>query len=134
MWFNEQLDSKELLQTHSSLGSCQTEASVGQGASSGNSAVGLSFGVLNSMEESSSQVNPVNYSNRVSGTGIKIRNRQHQVQPISSNVDRQGTAPRRLRLLKDSAESVENGKVRHASHSEEEDEVQSAVTEVSVIK
>jgi hypothetical protein len=46
----------------------------------------------------------------------------------------QGSAPRRIRLLVErSVESVGNFKVNDATHVDDEDEVQSAVTEVSFI-
>ncbi|KAF2290258.1 hypothetical protein GH714_005674 [Hevea brasiliensis] len=106
-------------------------------ASSAISAVGSSFGIFNSMDESSKQMNSVNHGSAVSGTGIKIRTRQPQVRPYADNFAIQGTAPRRLRLqMKLSAVSYGHGVERDASHKEDEDEdeVQSAVSEASDAK
>ncbi|KAJ0048558.1 hypothetical protein Pint_14929 [Pistacia integerrima] len=78
--------------------------------------------------------NPVNYSGEFAGgTGIKIRTRQPQQSPDSYNFVSQGTAPRRLRLQMkvSTTPPVGNGEVKDVCHSKEEDEVQSAFTEVN---
>ncbi|KAJ6293372.1 hypothetical protein OIU78_025363 [Salix suchowensis] len=122
---------------------------VGQDASPANSSIS-SFDVLDSMEEPTSQMTSVDHSNGVSGTGIKIRTRQPQVRRNSGNVVSQGSASRRIRLqVTPSADSVGNRKVNDATHvededeatgdaekqastvDEDEDEVQSAVTEAT---
>ncbi|KAJ9148181.1 hypothetical protein P3X46_030261 [Hevea brasiliensis] len=100
-----------------------------QDASSAISAVGSSLDVFNSMDESSRQMNPMNQGSAVSGTGIKIRTRRPQVHPYADNFVTQGSAPRRLRLQREfSTVSPGSRAERDASHQEEEDEVQSAVT------
>ncbi|XP_031274708.1 protein NTM1-like 9 isoform X2 [Pistacia vera] len=78
--------------------------------------------------------NPVNYSGEFAGgTGIKIRTRQPQQSPDSYNFVSQGTAPRRLRLQMKvfTTPPVGNSEEKDVSHSKEEDEVQSAFTEVN---
>lgn len=100
--------------------------SIGQDASSAISAVGSDFGVFNSMEELSREMNPVNHGSFVGGTGIKIRTRQSQVRPYADNFATQGTAPRRLRLQTVSHGNQAKG---DASHKEDEDEFQSVVTQ-----
>ncbi|KDP25178.1 hypothetical protein JCGZ_20334 [Jatropha curcas] len=87
------------------------------------------FGALNSMEESSSLMNPVYPGSAVTGTGIKIRTRQPQMRPYADSFAAQGTAPRRLRLkMEYSTGSCGNMVERDASH-EEDEEVESAITE-----
>lgn len=121
--------------------------SVGQDTQFAISAVGSSFGVFNSMDESSRLMNPMNHDSAVGGTGIKIRARQPQVRPCTDGFAIQGTAPRRLRLQKEfSAVPHGNRLEKDKNHNEdedeeedededeEEDEVQSAVAEVSVLK
>ena len=151
MWPGDQFDSYELLQLQTALGTCQAPTSfsdgeigrgnighfgnnfVGQDAPPANSAIS-SFDVYNSMEEPTSQMTSVDYGSGVSGSGIKIRTRQPQVRRHSDNLVAQGSAPRRIRLLVErSVESVGNFKVNDATHVDDEDEVQSAVTEVSFI-
>ncbi|KAL5764379.1 hypothetical protein ACOSQ2_016973 [Xanthoceras sorbifolium] len=148
---NEYDDSTEILQTPAYLGTCRTEASVydrefrkenigvygdnsfAQGALSADSAVGSFHGNLNNFELSSTPKNPVNSTgDSAGGTGIKIRTRQPQNQPNSNNFVIQGTAPRRIRLqMKLSPTPVGNVEEKDVNHREEEDEVQSALTEVS---
>ena len=73
------------------------------------------------------------------GTEIRIMSRGPQQQPNSDNIINRGTAPRRIHMqmrlstgpVKVSAGCVDDGKMRSASLGEEE-EVQSALTEVSV--
>ena len=150
MWPGDQFDSYELLQMQAALGTFQAPTSfsdgeIGRGnighfgnnfvgqAPSANSAIS-SFDVYNSMEEPTSQMTSVDYGSGVSGTGIKIRTRQRQVRPHSDSLAAQGSAPRRIRLqVEPSVESVGNFKVNGATHVDDEDEVQSAVTEVSFI-
>lgn len=79
--------------------------------------------------------NPVNCGSEfVSSTGIKIRTRQPQQPPASYNFVSQGTAPRRVRMKMKLANAlpVSNGKEKGVSHIREEDEVQSAFTEVRI--
>ncbi|XP_061984049.1 NAC domain-containing protein 14-like isoform X2 [Populus nigra] len=149
VWPGDQFDSYELLQMQTALGTCQSPTSfsdgeigrgnighfgnnfVGQDAPSANSAIS-SFDVYNSMEEPTSQMTSVDYGSGVSGTGIKIRTRQPQVRRHSDNLVAQGSAPRRIRLLVErSVESVGNFKVNDATHVDDEDEVQSAVTKAT---
>ncbi|KAH8494707.1 hypothetical protein H0E87_021197 [Populus deltoides] len=149
VWPGDQFDSYELLQMQTALGTCQAPTSfsdgeigrgnighfgnnfVGQDAPSANSAIS-SFDVYNSMEEPTSQMTSVDYGSGVSGTGIKIRTRQPQVPRLSDNLVAQGSAPRRIRLLVErSVESVGNFNVNDATHVDDEDEVQSAVTEAT---
>ncbi|CAK7357512.1 unnamed protein product [Dovyalis caffra] len=148
-WPSDQFGRNELLQMQPAVGTWRAPASVsygelgrgnighfgnnflGQDAPSANSAIS-SFGVLNSIEEATSQITSVDYGNGVSGTGIKIRTRQPQVQPHSDNFVAQGSAPRRIRLqMKLSVDSVGDCKAKDAAHLEDEDEVQSAVTEAT---
>uniref|UniRef100_A0A3N7HG32 NAC domain-containing protein n=1 Tax=Populus trichocarpa TaxID=3694 RepID=A0A3N7HG32_POPTR len=149
VWPGDQFDSYELLQLQTALGTCQAPTSfsdgeigggnighfgnnfVGQDAPPANSAIS-SFDVYNSMEEPTSQMTSVDYGSGVSGSGIKIRTRQPQVRRHSDNLVAQGSAPRRIRLLVErSVESVGNFKVNDATHVDDEDEVQSAVTEAT---
>lgn len=72
------------------------------------------------------------------GTGIRVRTRGPQQRPNSDNFENQGTASRRLRLqmelsaepVKVSAGCVDDSQMRSASLGEEEEEVQSALTQV----
>ncbi|XP_011004354.1 PREDICTED: uncharacterized protein LOC105110869 isoform X4 [Populus euphratica] len=149
VWPGDQFDSYELLQMQTAFGTCQAPTSfsdgeigrgnighfgnnfVGQDAPFANSAIS-SFDVYNTMEEPTSQMTSVDYDSGVSGTGIKIRTRQPQVRRHSDNLVDQGSAPRRIRLLVErSVESVGNCKVNDATHVDDEDEVQSAVTEAT---
>ncbi|CAL1386639.1 unnamed protein product [Linum trigynum] len=75
--------------------------------------------------------NSVSFSNDIGGsTGVEIRTRQAQAQSYSDNFLPQGTAPRRLRLqAKFSTGHSGTGQVRDTSCLEDEDEVQSSLTE-----
>lgn len=71
------------------------------------------------------------------GTGIKIRTRQPQPQSSSNSPIPQGSAPRRIRLQMDTApRSFANDNVKDVKQSkeEDEDELQSTVTEVRIIR
>lgn len=107
---------------------------VGQGSFSGDS-FGSAHGVFYNLEESTSREYPVDYcGNHGGGTGIKIRTRQPQRQPVLDNCESQGTAPRRIRLLMNSSPgSILNDNVRDSTQREEE-EVRSTDTEVRVIR
>ncbi|XP_050228079.1 protein NTM1-like 9 [Mercurialis annua] len=111
---------------------------VGQDAPSAISTTEPSFNAFNGREESSRELNPLSHGSTVGGTGIKIRTRQHQARPHADSFATQGTAPRRLRLqMKPTTGSAGNGDesdASHRSHVEEEDEVQSAITEVTDAK
>lgn len=105
-----------------------------QYASSSYSAMNLTTSALN-LEELTDKTKCVNNgSTPVGGTGIKIRTRQPQQQPISNNFGSQGTAPRRIRLQMSSPGPVCSSEVTSASSRKEEDEVQSTVTEVRFIR
>lgn len=110
---------------------------VGQDSFTGDSSLGSVYGMSNNnLEESTSRKSHIDYSgNQGSGTGIKIRTRQRQhQQPVLDNFETQGTAPRRIRLLMNhSPRSILNDNVRK-NQSKEEDEVQSAATEVRFIR
>jgi hypothetical protein len=144
-WFNGHVDKRELLQMDMFNGSSQAhvplvdqeldrriEGNVWddpvQYASSPypdmSSSRALNF------EELSDKTNQVNNGSiPVGGTGIKIRARRSQQQPIANNFGSQGTAPRRIRLG-----LVCSSEVTSASSGKEEDEVQSTVTEVRFIR
>uniref|UniRef100_A0A6N2MS43 NAC domain-containing protein n=1 Tax=Salix viminalis TaxID=40686 RepID=A0A6N2MS43_SALVM len=68
----------------------------------------------------------VDHSNGVSGTGIKIRTRQPQFRRHSDNFVSQGSASRRLRL-----QATGDAEKQASTVDEDEDEVQSAVTEAT---
>ncbi|KAA8526057.1 hypothetical protein F0562_007843 [Nyssa sinensis] len=112
-WSSAHVDVMDSLQMQMPLGSGQAQASiydpefgmgdrsalcedsVGQDASSIESIMGS----INNLEESTSQMNPVNHdSELVGGTGIKIRTRKPQNRRNIGNFVTQGTAPRRIRL------------------------------------
>uniref|UniRef100_A0A5B6YH27 NAC domain-containing protein n=1 Tax=Davidia involucrata TaxID=16924 RepID=A0A5B6YH27_DAVIN len=97
--------------------------SVGQDASSVESIMGSCYGSVNNLEDSASQMNPVNNSRElVGGTGIKIRTRKLQNQPCNENFTTQGTAPRRIRLqMKLSPVSVSCGQSDASSYSKEQE-------------
>ncbi|CAL1373737.1 unnamed protein product [Linum trigynum] len=84
-----------------------------------------SFGMFHPVE------NSVSFSNGVGGsTGIKIRTRQPQVRSSSDNFSGQGIAPRRLRLqAKLSTGQSETAQTKDTCSVEDEDEVQSTLTE-----
>lgn len=104
-----------------------------QYASSSYSAMDLTSAL--NLEELTDKTKCVNNgSTPVGGTGIKIRTRQPQQQPISNNFGSQGTAPRRIRLQMSSPGPVCSSEVTSASSRKEEDEVQSTVTEVRFIR
>uniref|UniRef100_A0A2P2KC48 Uncharacterized protein LOC105645554 isoform X1 n=1 Tax=Rhizophora mucronata TaxID=61149 RepID=A0A2P2KC48_RHIMU len=134
----QQFDSKEQLQMQTSLRSSRVQASLFdaepeskttvQGASSGNTGIGSSFGVDSCMEELADQMNIVNWDSDFGGTGIKIRTRQPHIRPNSDNVVSQGTAPRRIRLQMNCLSRLSEN-----FPSENEEEVNSAVTEVNDI-
>lgn len=150
-WFNGHVDKRELLQMDMFNGSSQAhvplvdpeldrriEGNVWdnpmQYASTPypdmRSSCALNF------EELSDEMNHVNNGSiPVGGTGIKIRTRRSQQQPILNNFGSQGTAPRRIRLQKKSSLGlVCSSEVTSASSRKEEDEVQSTVTEVRFIR
>lgn len=81
------------------------------------------------MKELADKTNRVNNGSiPVGGTGIKIRTRQPQQQPILNNFGSLGTAPRRIRLqMKISVGSVCSSEVTDANSRKEDDEVQSHV-------
>jgi hypothetical protein len=81
------------------------------------------------LEELADKTNRINNGSiPVGGTGIKIRTRQPQQQPISNNFGSLGTAPRRIRLqMKISLGSVCSSEVTDANSEKEDDEVQSHV-------
>lgn len=116
--------------------SCQNEASrldLGYkindgGTSSAGSIMGLSYGLSNKLEDSTSQNDPViTGSSPICGTGIKIRTRQPQNQATSENVLWQGTAPRRIRLeMELSSESVCQGGLGDTNSKTESGEKQKA--------
>jgi hypothetical protein len=87
------------------------------------------------LEELADKTNRINNGSiPVGGTGIKIRTRQPQQQPISNNFGSLGTAPRRIRLqMKISLGSVCSSEVTGANSRKEDDEVQSNVYEVRFI-
>nr|XP_048319889.1 protein NTM1-like 9 isoform X1 [Ziziphus jujuba var. spinosa] len=148
-WHNEPVDTKDMLQIQTLFGSSQADVAhvdrevslgnnsdlrdnfFGQGSFSGDSALGSANGMSNSLEEATSRKYPVGYSgNHAGGTGIKIRTRQPQRQPILDNFVSQGTAPRRIRLLMNSSPgSILNVNVRDSNQRKEEEEVQSTDTE-----
>ena len=152
-WPSDQFCSNELFQMQPALGTLRAPTPVfygelgrgnishfgnnfvGQDAPSAKSAIS-SFGVLNSMEEATSQMTSVDNGSGVSGTGIRIRARQPRVRPQSDIFIAQGSGPRRILLqlqTKLLSESVGYCKVKDAGYIEDEDEVQSSVTEVSAI-
>ncbi|KAJ4851176.1 hypothetical protein Tsubulata_000465 [Turnera subulata] len=101
--------------------------SLGQHIPSADSGMVSSFGVLNSMEEPTSQISPSDNGSSVSGTGIKIRTRQPRTQPCSTNSVNQGTAARRLRLQTNlPSEKAESSEEADANSSDSA-EVQSAL-------
>ncbi|KAF9667086.1 hypothetical protein SADUNF_Sadunf16G0296400 [Salix dunnii] len=151
MWPSDQFCSNELLQMQPALGTLRGPTPVfdgelgrgnigyfsndfaGQDAPSATSA-NSSFGALNSIEEATSHMTFVNNGSGVSGTGIKIRARQPQVRPQSDVFTAQGSASRRIHLQLRTellSESVGDCKVKDAGYIEDEDEVQSAVTEAT---
>jgi len=87
------------------------------------------------LEELADKTNRINNGSiPVGGTGIKIRTRQPQQQPISRNSGFQGNAKRRIRLqMKISLGSVCSSEVTGANSRKEDDEVQSNVYEVRFI-
>lgn len=110
---------------------------VEQGVSTSDSSLGSAYVMSNNnLEEPTNTKFHVDYgANHGSGTGIKIRTRQHRQQPISDNYSTQGTAPRRIRLLMNcSPRSILDDNMRESKKSNEEDEVQSATTEVRFSK
>lgn len=110
---------------------------VGQSVSTSDSSLGSAYVMSNNnLEEPTNTKFHVDYgTNRGSGTGIKIRTRQHHRQPVSDNFSTQGTAPRRIRLLMNcSPRSILDNNTRESNKSKEEDEVQSATTEVRFSK
>ncbi|TXG50802.1 hypothetical protein EZV62_023326 [Acer yangbiense] len=146
-WFNEQGDSTETLQTPAYFAVYDRQLrkgdigvygdnSVMQGASSADSAVDSFYDNLISFEMSSTLKNPVNHTgDSASGTGIKIRTRQPQNRSTMDNFAIQGTAPRRIRLqMTPPPKPVGNVEEKDVNHHEEEDEVQSALTEVDEAK
>jgi hypothetical protein len=150
-WFNGHVDKRELLQMDMFNGSSQAhvplvdqeldrriEGNVWddpvQYASS--PYLDMSSSRALNFEELSDKTNQVNNGSiPVGGTGIKIRARRSQQQPIANNFGSQGTAPRRIRLQsKSSPGLVCSSEVTSASSRKEEDEVQSTVTEVRFIR
>ncbi|KAI5605967.1 hypothetical protein BDE02_01G388600 [Populus trichocarpa] len=150
-WPSDQFCSNELFQMQPALGTLRAPTPVfygelgrgnishfgnnfvGQDAPSAKSAIS-SFGVLNSMEEATSQMTSVDNGSGVSGTGIRIRARQPRVRPQSDIFIAQGSGPRRILLqlqTKLLSESVGYCKVKDAGYIEDEDEVQSSVTEAT---
>jgi len=149
-WFNGHVDERKLLQMQPLFGFSQghvplvdqelnrrIEGDVWdnpvQYASSTYSAMS-STSALN-LEELADKTNRVNNGSiPVGGTGIKIRTRQPQQQPISRNSGFQGNAKRRIRLqMKISLGSVCSSEVTDANSRKEDDEVQSNVYEVRFI-
>lgn len=127
MWFDEHNDRKEPLQIQTSFGSYHAQGS-------------LYGGIVGHRDPSSDDsitnlTNPVNPPcDLISGTGVKIRSRQAQIRPNLDNFINQGTASRRLRLkVEPSPSSVAYDNKRDMNRREEEDEVQSYVSEVSVL-
>ncbi|KAK0587770.1 hypothetical protein LWI29_028672 [Acer saccharum] len=143
-WFNEHGDSTEILQTPAYYDRQLRKGDIGvygdnsvmQGASSADSAVDSFHDNLISFEMSSTPKNPVNHTgDSASGTGIKIRTRQPQNRSTMDNFVIQGTAPRRIRLqMTPPPKPVGNVEEKDVNHHEEEDEVQSALTEVDEAK
>lgn len=150
-WFNGHVDKRELLQMQPLFGSSQAHVPLvdqelnrriegnvwdnpEQYVSSPYPAMSSSLAL--NFEELSDKTNHVNNGSiPVGGTGIKIRTRRSQQQPISNNFGSQGTAPRRIRLqMKSSLGLVRSSEVTSASSRKEEDEVQSTVTEVRFIR
>ncbi|KAF3434159.1 hypothetical protein FNV43_RR25262 [Rhamnella rubrinervis] len=132
-WYNGQVDEVACGDREVRMGNMSHlgDNFVGEGSFTGDSSLGSAYGMFNSnLEESTSRKSHVDYcGNQGSGTGIKIRTRQHQQQPVLDNFVTQGTAPRRIRLLMNrSPQSILNDNVRE-NQSKEEDEVQSAATE-----
>ncbi|KAK2664449.1 hypothetical protein Ddye_003023 [Dipteronia dyeriana] len=126
-WFNEHGDRTETLQTPAYFGTRRAEASVYDHE--------LRKGDIGVYGDSSVTLkNPVNQTgDSASGTGIKIRTRQPQNRFNSDNFVKQGTAPRRIRFqmqMRPPPKPVGNVEEKDANHHEEEDEVQSALTEV----
>jgi len=149
-WFNGHVDERKLLQMQPLFGFSQghvplvdqelnrrIEGDVWdnpvQYASSTYSAMS-STSALN-LEELADKTNRVNNGSiPVGGTGIKIRTRQPQQQPISRNSGFQGNAKRRIRLqMNISLGSVCSSEVTGANSRKEDDEVQSNVYEVRFI-
>ncbi|KAJ6776608.1 putative proteinC DOMAIN-CONTAINING PROTEIN 91 [Salix koriyanagi] len=151
VWPSDQFCSNELLQMQHAPGTLRGPTPVfdgelgrgnigyfsndfaGQDAPSAKSAIS-SFGAHNSIKEATIQMTFVENGSGVSGTGIEIRARQPQVQPRSDTFIAQGSAPRRIHLQLETklfSESVGECKVKDAGYIEDEDEVQSAVTEAT---
>ncbi|XVE58203.1 hypothetical protein DITRI_Ditri04bG0151200 [Diplodiscus trichospermus] len=151
-WFGGHDDNRESLQMQTPFGNyC-----FGQATSSSDSAMGN----INDLQQLTSLKNYINNSGDLGGgtgmktgtyqplqqsnsetfrTGIKLRTRGPQSRQNSENLINQGTASRRIHLLmkpstgamKVSSGCVNDGKMRSAGLEEEEEEVQSALTEVT---
>ncbi|KAK3228221.1 hypothetical protein Dsin_008083 [Dipteronia sinensis] len=121
-WFNEHGDSTERLQAPVYFGTPLAEASVYDRE--------LRKGDIGVYGENS-VMQGASCGDSASGTGIKIRTRQPQNRFNSGNFVIQGTAPRRIRLqMRPPPKPVGNVEEKDVKHHEEEDEVQSALTEV----
>ncbi|GAV75125.1 NAM domain-containing protein [Cephalotus follicularis] len=121
VWNIKHVDLKNSLVMKTSVGSYRAQMPfLDRGLGVGN--------IAKNMEELTNHKNPLNNSSdQVGGTGSRIRTRQPQEQSKLGSFVSQGTAQRRIRLTRLTAESVSSGKVGNASCSQ--DEVQSAITE-----
>ncbi|KAJ6752384.1 hypothetical protein OIU85_002784 [Salix viminalis] len=135
VWPSDQFCSNELLQMQHALGTLRGPTPVFDGEL-GRGNIGYFSNDFAGQDAPSakSAISSFENGSGVSGTGIEIRARQPQVQPRSDTFIAQGSAPRRIHLQLETklfSESVGECKVKDAGYIEDEDEVQSAVTEAT---